>query len=100
MMDDGSIRFERDRTKAEANWIKHGVSFGEAAEAFGDARGKIIEDPDHSIDEMRFVLIGMSLSAHLLVVCHCFRPEGNVIRIISARRATENEECQYRRQLS
>lgn len=45
MMDDGSIRFERDRTKAEANWIKHGVSFEEAAEAFGDARGKIIDDP-------------------------------------------------------
>jgi uncharacterized DUF497 family protein len=49
---------------------------------------------------MRYVLIGMSLSAHLLAVCHCFRPEGNVIRIISARRATENEECQYWRQLS
>ena len=52
------------------------------------------------MDEMRCVLIGMGLSAHLLVVCHCFRHEGNVIRIISARRATENEECQYWRQLS
>ncbi len=49
---------------------------------------------------MRYVLIGMSLLVHLLVVCHCFRPEGNVIRIISARRATENEECQNWRQLS
>lgn len=49
MMDDRSIRFERDQTKAEANWIKHGVSFEEAAEVFGDARGKIIDDPDHSI---------------------------------------------------
>lgn len=55
--------------------------------------------PDHSMDEMRFVLIGMSLSAHLLVVCYRFRHEGNVIRIISARRATKNEECQHWRQL-
>lgn len=51
------------------------------------------------MDETRFVLIGMSLSAHLLVVCHRFRHEGNVIRIISARRATKNEECQHWRQL-
>lgn len=95
MNSDAYIDFEWDLTKAEANIAKHGVEFEEAATVFGDPYARVVDDPDHSIDEERFIIIGMSLSARVLTVCHCYRGEGDVIRIISARKATKTESKQY-----
>lgn len=89
------MRFEWDETKNETNKRKHGISFEEAQTAFLDEEAKVIPDPDHSIDEERFILLGLSEKLHLLVVCHCFRESDTVIRIISARKATTNETKQY-----
>jgi uncharacterized DUF497 family protein len=90
-----SLRIEWDPRKAVANRRKHGVSFEEARTVFFDERGLLIDDPDHSEDEERFVLLGLSSSLRLLVVCHCYRGQGGVIRIISARRATARESKFY-----
>jgi uncharacterized protein len=89
------LHFEWDDRKAAANAKKHGVSFEEAKSVFVDERAKIISDPDHSEDEERFVLLGLSSALRILLVCHCYRSEGNVIRLISARRASTNEAKQY-----
>jgi uncharacterized DUF497 family protein len=62
---------------------------------FFDERARLIDDPDHSGDEERFILLGLSGTLRLLVVCHCYRGEGNVIRIISARKATARESKSY-----
>lgn len=90
-----TLRFEWDERKAAANAKKHGVSFEEAKSAFVDERAKLINDPDHSEVEERFVLLGLSSSLRLLVVCHYYREEGNVIRFISARKATTQESRSY-----
>jgi uncharacterized protein len=90
-----TLRFEWDERKAAANAKKHGVSFEEAKSVFVDERAKLIDDPDHSEDEERFVLLGLSSALRLLLVCHCYRGEGNVIRIISARKATTKESRSY-----
>ena len=85
-----------DERKAAANVKKHGVSFEEAKSVFVDERAKLIDDPDHSDDdEDRFVLLGLSGVLRLLVVCHCYRGDGNVIRIISARKASAKESKSY-----
>ena len=89
------LRFEWDPAKAIANLRKHGVSFEDAQTVFSDERARLIDDPDHSQDEERFVLLGLSSSLRLLVVAHCYRSEGGVIRIVSARRATRSEERTY-----
>jgi uncharacterized protein len=89
------LRFEWDDRKATANAKKHGVSFDEARSVFADEQAKLINDPDHSEDEDRFVLLGVSSALRLLLVCHCYRSEGNVIRIISARQATGKESKSY-----
>lgn len=89
------LHFEWDRRKASANVKKHGVSFEEARSVFVDERAKLIDDPDHSEDEHRFMLLGLSSSLRLLTVCHCYRSEANVIRIISARKATTTESKFY-----
>ena len=73
-----------------------GVSFDEARAVFFDENAKLIDDPDHSEDEDRFVLLGLSSSLKVVLVCHCYREEGNVIRIISARKASTYESKQYR----
>ncbi len=86
-----ALHFEWDERKAAANVKKHGVSFEEAKSAFYDERAKLIEDPDHSDEEDRFVLLGLSSALRLLVVCHCYRDGGGVIRFISARKATAKE---------
>ena len=91
-----TLRFEWDERKAEVNAKKHGVSFEEARSAFFDERARLIDDPDHSEDEERFILLGLSGSLRLLLVCHCYRTAGNVIRIISARKATARESKSYR----
>jgi uncharacterized DUF497 family protein len=74
---------------------KHGVSFDEARTVFFDERAKLIDDPDHSESEDRFVLLGLSGTLRVILVCHCYREEGNVIRIISARKASPHEAKQY-----
>ena len=93
----GNLTFEWDERKAAANAKKHGVSFEEAKSAFVDERAKLIDDPDpdHSDDEDRFVLLGLSGALRLLLVCHCYRTDGNVIRITSARKASAKESKSY-----
>lgn len=91
------LSFEWDKSKATINLKKHGVSFEEAKSAFSDERAKLIADPDHSEDEDRFILLGYSSSMRLLVVCHCYRTDESVIRIISARKASRHEAASYRR---
>lgn len=95
MIDSGYIDFEWDDRNAASNIAKHAVTFDEATGSFYDPYTRIIDDPDHSDNEERFVLIGMSLSARILTVVHCVRGKGSRIRIISARRATKNEERLY-----
>ena len=90
-----NLNFEWDAHKAAANAKKHGVSFEEAKSVFVDERAKLISDPDHSEDEDRFVLLGLSWALRLLLVCHCYRGDGNVIRIISARKASAKESKSY-----
>ncbi len=90
-----SLQFEWDPGKASTNAVKHGVSFEEAQTVFADEHAKLIGDPDHSEDEDRFVLMGVSQSLRLLVVVHCYRMSGNVIRIISARKASRSEAKYY-----
>lgn len=92
-----ALHFEWDGTKAKVNLKKHGVGFEEAKSVFLDDRAKMIPDPDHSLDEDRFLLLGYSSSLKLLVVCHCYRAEGRAIRIISARKATRGEAKIYER---
>lgn len=89
------IKFEWDPAKAEANTKKHGVSFEEAQSVFYDEFAVQFFDDDHSGDEERFLLLGMSTGARLLLVCHCERDAGNIIRIISARKATKREGTFY-----
>lgn len=89
------LRFEWDPKKAVANFRKHGVSFDDAQTVFANEHAKLIDDPDHSDEEDRFVLPGLSSSLRVLVVCHCYRAEGTVIRIISARRAASHERNSY-----
>jgi uncharacterized DUF497 family protein len=91
-----NISFEWDSKKAIANEKKHGISFVEARTVFLDENAKLIDDPVHSGDEDRFVLLGLSRSLRVVLVCHCYRQDGNVIRIISARKASAYESKQYR----
>ncbi len=87
--------FAWDRRKARANLRKHGVSFEEAQTVFLDDTARLIDDPDHSDEEDRFVLLGYSFRARCLIVSHCYRESDSVIRLISARRATAPEEEVY-----
>ena len=90
-----SPRFEWDENKNSINKRKHKISFEEAKTVFDDVEALIIDDPDHSQDEDRFIILGFSVRANLLVVCHCYRENDTVIRIISARKATKRESQQY-----
>jgi uncharacterized protein len=90
-----SLQFEWDEAKAASNSKKHEVTFEEAKSVFSDERGKLISDPDHSEDEDRFVLLGMSVALRVLVVVHCYRTEDHIIRIISARKASKSEAKFY-----
>jgi uncharacterized protein len=91
-----AIRFEWHATKAAANLRKHGVAFDEAETVFSDDYALLLEDPDHSAEEDRFLLLGVSAALRVLLVVHCYRAEGAVVRIISARKATSTERAQYR----
>jgi len=90
-----ALDFEWDERKAAANLKKHGIRFDEAKSVFMDERAKLIDDPDHSDDESRFVLLGLSGALRLLLVCHCYRGQGHTIRIISARKASAHESKAY-----
>lgn len=94
------IKFDWDLNKAKINMQKHKVSFEEAQTVFDDDAARLIFDPDHSQDEDRFILLGLSYSLKILVVVHCYRDKESVIRIISARKATKNEEKTYKEYLS
>ncbi|OQX16016.1 MAG: hypothetical protein BWK76_12185 [Desulfobulbaceae bacterium A2] len=89
------IRFEWDSDKAAANLKKHSVSFEESRSVFYDEFAIQFFDEDHSESEKRFLLLGLSTGARLLLVCHCERESGNIIRIISARKATKRESSFY-----
>ena len=89
------LRFEWDERKNRSNRQKHGISFEEAQTVFLDDAALLIDDPDHSDDEDRFVLLGLSSSLRTLVVCHCYRKGGSIIRIITARKADRSERSLY-----
>ena len=92
------IHIEWDKAKAALNRRKHGISFEEAQTVFYDENAIEFFDPDHSDREDRFIMLGLSFTLRLLVVCHCVREAQSVIRIISARRATRQEAKSYRRE--
>ena len=89
------IRFEWDENKNAINKKKHRIAFEEARTVFYDSEALVIDDPEHSEGEERFIILGYSQRANLLVVCHCCRAAESVIRIISARKATVAETRQY-----
>jgi uncharacterized DUF497 family protein len=91
------IRFEWDEHKNRINQEKHSISFEEAKTVFYDFEALAIDDPEHSDEEERFIILGLSKKANLLVVCHCYRQAETVIRIISARMATKSESKNYRK---
>ena len=89
------MEFNWDSKKAKANIEKHGVSFEEAASVFYDPLAKSAQDPDHSEDESRFILIGHSQKNNLLFVVHVYKENPDTIRIISARKATKKEKRDF-----
>jgi len=89
------LRFEWDPGKSTGNLRRHGVSFEDASTVFVDENAIFINDPDHSLGEDRFILLGLSASLRVLIVCHCYRAEGRSIRIISARKADGQERMVY-----
>lgn len=91
------MKFTWDAQKSAANKRKHGVAFEEAQTVFDDCDALRIFDPDHSEDEDRFLLPGLSAVLRLLVVCHCYREDDEQIRIISARKASKKESADYTR---
>ena len=91
----GEITFEWSDRKASDNKREHGVSFEEAKTAFLDENARLIPDPEHSDEEDRFILLGLSIQLRLLLVCHCYQEDDDVIRIITARKADRSEQRQY-----
>lgn len=90
-----ALRFEWDAAKERINVRKHGISFEEARTAFYDEKAIQYYDPDHSEEEDRFILLGMSFKLRVIVVCHCWRENDTIIRLISARKADRGEEQNY-----
>ena len=91
------VGFDWDENKNRENQRKHRISFEEAQTVFLDENAIRFFDPDHSEDEDRFIMLGLSVKLKVLVVCHCYRVEGRVIRLISARKATRQESAIYER---
>lgn len=89
------MTFAWDPNKARSNFAKHGVSFEEGRSVFLDESARLIDDPDHSLKEERFILLGYSLQASCLIVSHCYRENDSLIRLISVRPATIKEEYSY-----
>lgn len=91
----GTPRFEWDPAKAAENARKHRVSFAEAVTVFEDDEALLIPDVDHSVGEVRYILLGLSSALRVLVVVHYEFEEGDVIRLISARKADRDERATY-----
>jgi uncharacterized DUF497 family protein len=89
------IKIIWDEDKNQKNIKSHNISFEEAKTVFYDPNAKIIYDPDHSKEEERFIILGLSKALNLLIVCHCYKEQEEQIRIFSARKATKNEKKQY-----
>lgn len=89
------IKFEWDENKNQINIHKHGISFEEAQTVFYDDNAIMFDDPDHSMEEERFLIVGITSHENLCIVSHCYRGKDDIIRIISARRATKNEARTY-----
>jgi len=90
-----NLHFEWDSVKARSNARKHGVTFEEAQTAFSDELALLIDDPDQSGEEGRFILLGLSAALRVLVVVHAYRASVDTIRIISARKASNAERSLY-----
>lgn len=90
-----NIRFEWDENKNQLNKVKHGIDFNEAATVFFDENAIMFDDPEHSMEEERFLILGITKHENLCIVSHCYRGKDNIIRIISARKATKNETKTY-----
>jgi hypothetical protein len=90
------MRFEWDPSKASENLKRHRISFDEAQTVFFDEFAIQFFDEEHPSAEDRFLMLGLSSNARLLLVCHCERRNGEVIRIISARKATKLEASHYK----
>ena len=95
-----NINFSWDNKKAQSNEIKHKITFEEAKTVFDDENARLIYDPDHSENENRFIMLGLSCELKTLTVVHCYRDNENNIRIISARKSTKKEQKQYKEYLS
>ncbi len=95
MSKEKDLCFAWDNEKAKINQKKHKINFDEASTVFYDENALLIYDPDHSEIEDRFIILGISKKMRLIVVCHCYRENANLIRIISARKATKKETIQY-----
>jgi uncharacterized DUF497 family protein len=89
------IRLEWDPKKNRQNQARHGVAFEEAKTAFFDEHARVVPDPEHSDDEERFILLGLSIQLRVLVVCHCYRESDRVFRILSTRKADPSERNDY-----
>lgn len=89
------IQFTWDENKNEINKKKHGISFEEATEVFSDDNAILFDDPDHSLEEDRFLIIGAIKSSKICIVSHCYKDDDNIIRLISAREATKRERTVY-----
>lgn len=89
------VRFQWDQDKNLANIRKHEVSFEEAKTVFFDENARLISDPEHSQDEERFVIMGISYRLRILIVAHTYKENDEAIRIISARKATQSESRYY-----
>ncbi len=94
------MRFEWDERKAISNEKKHGISFREAETVFYDENARLLYDAEHSFEEDRYILLGMSDLLSLLIVCHLYKEDKETIRIFSARRANKREQQQYQSFLS
>lgn len=92
-----NIKFEWDENKNQINKVKHGIDFEEAKTVFYDDDAIMFDDPEHSMEEERFLILGISKRENLCIVSHCYRGMDNIIRIISARKATKNETKTYSR---
>lgn len=91
------INFEWDENKNQINKVKHGIDFEEAVTVFYDDNAIVFDDPEHSMEEDRFLILGISKHENLCIVSHCYRDDDNIIRIISARKATKNETKTYKK---
>ena len=94
-----TIHFEWDNNKNVINKKKHRVSFEEATTVFFDEKAILFDDPEHSYEEERFLIIGTTTSSKICIVSHCYRGDDDIIRIISARKATKTEQSVYEKNL-